>query len=121
MKMTQTTIPKIVQSSWNHREKYTKTTPSLHHNPHPGKSITQCSGHHLTHHTPHHTLCYSPNKLTQIATKDSLRLSVRTTFAITPNNISFAITTDHLPNLKQLNPPKQSRVQFALATSATNM
>jgi hypothetical protein len=72
MAVTQTIAQKIAQYSYYPKEKWSKTATSLHHNPHPEKLATQCSGRHLTSQIPRPTLYSFQHKLTQTITKDNL-------------------------------------------------
>jgi hypothetical protein len=51
------------------------TAINIHHNPHLGKSTTQCSGHHLTSHIPHPILHYFPSQVSK-TTKGYFRLTI---------------------------------------------
>jgi hypothetical protein len=107
--MTQTTAQNIAQYSWNQREKWTKTTPSLRHNPHPKNQSHNA------------VVTISPTILPiipiTILPTDSPKHSPGTAsillsilplchnqpyiaFIITANNIPSTITTDHQTNTK---------------------
>jgi hypothetical protein len=84
------------------------------------------SGNRHTHHTAIYTLCLCPTiSLQQPLATASILLPIlpllynqpHLAFSITANNISFTITTNHLPNTKQPTPPKQNRAQSVPSTS----